>query len=296
VSRWKEHLAFNKRERYGVVVLCSLLFVVSLLRASWDVFFPPMYPEVDFNVLAEKFERPKKASLFKGELTADKDKPKVPKPITDFFDPNIISADEWRQLGFSQKQAASLVNYRGVIGGFYSAKDVGSSFVVSEEKLALLMPWMVFTMKEIKAIPEEIVSPKMEMAAVELNQADSAELLVIRGVGPFYAGKITQLRANLGGFSSYDQLLSLYGMDSIKIEAIQQQTTLNLELVRVRNINQLGTKELASHTFINYNLARGIVKYREQHGDYKKLEDLLKVHLMNDSILIIIRPFFAVHD
>lgn len=301
MGRWKEHLAFNKRERYGVIVLCALLLVVSLLRASWDSFFPPMYPDVEFVAFPET-ERPSHESFvsdYSRKITRDnKETPKSNSRdlITEMFNPNVISTGQWINLGFSKKQADALVNYRSSIGGFHSIQDVGSSFVISEEKLAQLKPWMVFSKKETKVIPEKAFEVEKALPFVELNVADSLELLTVRGIGPFYAGKIVELRSELGGFSSHQQLLLLYGMDSVKVESISSQTTINLELVEIRNINVLSTKELASHMFIDYNVARTIVKYREQHGNYKSFEDLLNVHLMNDSILTRIRPFFAVHD
>ncbi len=302
MGRWKEHLAFNRRERYGVVVLCTLLLVVSLIRASWDRLNPPEYPDVSFSeCFVEKdtvFTNwgEKNTEYFSQVVEPRSDDARKLVTVDHYFNPNELTSKGWVELGFSEKQAMSLIKFKNVLGGFNSPKDVGKSFVVSEDKLNQLRPWMVFDNEEVgvKDKEQNLVTKSVDL--IEINKADSAELIRINGVGPFYAGAIVQLRKELGGFTSYDQLMGLYGMDEIKLAKIMEQCSLDSTLAEVRNINKVSIEELNSHLYLDYKVARSIVKYREQHGDYQSLEDLLNVHLMNDSILKRIRPFFAVHD
>jgi competence protein ComEA len=303
VGRWKEHIAFNRRERYGVVVLCLLLLAVSLIRASWDRISPPKYPEVVFSQI---FIEKDTISTNWQEENISHQKPAVQhtptKDVNDYvsidhyFDPNKLPLKGWELLGFSEKQALSLIKYRTVIGGFKCADDVGRSFVVSPEKLTELKPWMEFTSSQIESSSLDKPFEISTVSNIELNKADSLELLRIKGVGPYYAGAIVHLRNDLGGFTSYDQLMGLYAMDEKRLANIMDQTSIDISLVKVRNVNNISIDELKSHLYVDFNLARSIVRYREQHGDYESLDGLLKVQLMNDSILERIRPFFAVHD
>jgi DNA uptake protein ComE-like DNA-binding protein len=48
-----------------------------------------------------------------------------------------LNAEEWQQLGFSEKQANVIVNYRdkNLKGSFRSLEDIQNCFVISEENL-----------------------------------------------------------------------------------------------------------------------------------------------------------------
>ncbi|MFA5713547.1 MAG: helix-hairpin-helix domain-containing protein, partial [Bacteroidales bacterium] len=52
---------------------------------------------------------------------------------------------------------------------------------------------------------------------VELNSSDSATLLSVPGIGPYFASAILKLREELGGFVSHRQLLEIRGIDSTKL-------------------------------------------------------------------------------
>ena len=59
------------------------------------------------------------------------------------FDPNTICPDSLCLLGFSQKQAASIVKYRSKGGKFRKKSDFAKMYVVSEEKYRELEPYIV---------------------------------------------------------------------------------------------------------------------------------------------------------
>ena len=39
------------------------------------------------------------------------------------FDPNSLSADDWKALGFSERQTATILKYKNVIGGNFTSKE-----------------------------------------------------------------------------------------------------------------------------------------------------------------------------
>jgi len=47
--------------------------------------------------------------------------------------------------------------------------------------------------------------PPAIVQIIELNQADSLQLISIKGIGPFYAKQILKYRKELGGFYTYFQ-------------------------------------------------------------------------------------------
>ena len=62
---------------------------------------------------------------------------------------------------------------------------------------------------------------------VDLNRADSLELLKVSGIGPYYAGKIVEYRERLGGFVSINQLTELWKMTPEKVEGFANQLRLD---------------------------------------------------------------------
>jgi DNA uptake protein ComE-like DNA-binding protein len=50
-------------------------------------------------------------------------------------------------------------------------------------------------------------------------------------------------------------------------------------------LNTITEEELKNHPYFKYKLARVITNYRNQHGKYNSYNDLLKIKIINDSIL-----------
>lgn len=64
-------------------------------------------------------------------------------PLTE-FDPNDLDARQWQLLGFTGKQAATILNYKKVVGGtFVSKQQLKKCFAVSEEKFRELEKYML---------------------------------------------------------------------------------------------------------------------------------------------------------
>lgn len=216
------------------------------------------------------------------------------------FDPNTLDSTGWVALGFSPKQAASILKYRSKGAKFRKPEDIKKLFMVNEERFEELQPFI-----DIKPISDEKAErkfeeypkwekPKYEPITVELNTADSATLVKLNGIGPSYAKRILKYREQLGGYISKNQLFELYKMDSAHIlpilEFVQVDTTIRVRI----NVNTADYKQLLNHPYIDPNLAKAIVNYREQHGKYKKLEDLRKIQILKEEIYIKLSAYLKV--
>jgi competence ComEA-like helix-hairpin-helix protein len=118
---------------------------------------------------------------------------------------------------------------------------------------------------------------------IELNKADTNELMRLRGVGPSMARRIWMYRNRLGGFVHRGQLLEVYGMDSITFEVVQRYVTLESSGVQQMSINKADVEVLSDHPYVGWSLARRMVAYRRQHGPYQTTADLMKI-LGTDSL------------
>ena len=158
------------------------------------------------------------------------------------FNPNTVSVDDLMRLGFSEKQAQSIDNYRRKGGRFRRKSDFARSYVVADS---------VF-----KRLEEYIDIP-----LIDINKADSATFETLPGIGKFFAAKMVSYRSELGGYSYKEQLMDIWHFDEEKYEGLKDLITL-----RPPEPFQLWTLPeslLANHPYIGKEAAHGIILYRE---------------------------------
>ncbi len=97
----------------------------------------------------------------------------------------------------------------------------------------------------------------------------------------------------MGGFVKKEQLLEVYGIDSVLYNSLSEHVELSDEVSQI-NINKVGLSTLKKHPYINYNLARAIINYRKQHGVFGSTNDLMKINLMDSIRLQKLVPYVMV--
>ena len=160
------------------------------------------------------------------------------------FNPNTVSVEDLKRLGFSEKQAMALENYRQKGGRFHRPSDFAKSFVVADSVYKRLEPYI-------------------EIPKLDLNRADSTALLALPGIGPFFAGKIVEYREQLGGYSYPGQLMEIWHFDQEKYIGLQDLITCSEPAPYP--LWTLPEAELAHHPYISKAEAHGIVLYREHN-------------------------------
>ena len=78
--------------------------------------------------------------------------------------------------------------------------------------------------------------------------------------------------------------MEVYGIDSTLFIAISPYLQMEGDSLRRVNINDCSMKDLSSHPYISYKLAKLMVKYREHHGAYSSLEELKKIPLIDEQL------------
>lgn len=160
------------------------------------------------------------------------------------FNPNTASVQDFIRLGFSGKQAESIDNYRKKGGRFRRKEDFKKSFVVSEQNYERL--------KDFINIP-----------LVDINKADSAELVTLPGIGKYLASEILKYREKLCGFSFKEQLTDIKYFDAEKLQKIEDLICCsNPEPYDLWNKSK---EELSLHPYIGEKTAESIVKYKENN-------------------------------
>lgn len=133
-------------------------------------------------------------------------------------------------------------------------------------------------------------APFKRNRVVELNSADTLELRGLPSIGPWLARKIVQYREKLGGFYSKEQLLEVYRLTPGKLDTIAPLLMIDTSLIKRIQINQVNLEELLNHPYLSRSQAKGLLAYREKHGTFGKVEDIMKCLLIDE------KTFEKVHD
>lgn len=192
------------------------------------------------------------------------------------FNPNTVSIDELCRLGFTNKQAASIDNYRKKGGKFRRKSDFAKSFVVSDSIFRRLEPYI-------------------DIPLVDLNLADSADFDALPGIGGWFASKMIEYRKALGCYSYKEQLMDIYRFDQSKFDALSDLIEVSEENIIPYPIWTLPADSLRLHPYIGDYAAKGIVLYRENNPVEKRtIEHLVRAGVIDpESAPKLLRCVFA---
>lgn len=121
-------------------------------------------------------------------------------------------------------------------------------------------------------------SRKPSVPILDLNLADSTELVAIPQIGTVTASRIHRYRNRLGGFVELKQLYEIKGMDTARFETIQPYLRLDHPDIRKINVNRDEFKVLLRHPYLEYEQVKAIVNHRERKGlikDWSQLQGIV---------------------
>ena len=205
------------------------------------------------------------------------------------FDPNTISHDSLCLLGFSSKQALSIIKYREKGGRFRKREDFSRMYVVSGQMYEKLSGYIVIKERDgrkLEKLPSCAMRDtlKRQRVVVDLNRADSAALVTLYGIGGYYAKKILEYRARLGFFYAPEQLMEISGIDSARYAGFAGRISADQSLIRRFSLDTAGKQFLMRHPYIGAYAARGIILMRERIGvEACTLGNLVKERVISEE-------------
>ncbi len=189
------------------------------------------------------------------------------------FNPNTVSEEDLIRLGLSPKQAASVGNYRSKGGQFRKKEDFARMYVVSDTLYARLEPYI-------------------DIPKLDLNSADSAALVRLKGIGPFYARKILSYRESLGGFCDIGQMMEVEGLDSVRFSGFRDEVFVDTVRIVKIDIWRDSMALLARHPYIGEKGARRLERFRKVYdSSLWTIANLLKDRIFTPSELSRLTPY-----
>ncbi|WP_225541153.1 helix-hairpin-helix domain-containing protein [Empedobacter stercoris] len=147
------------------------------------------------------------------------------------FNPNNYSEKDWQKLGFSSKQAISILKYKTILGGQFKTKEqIKKCYIISDEKYQEMEPYIdlpnnVEYKAELPKVESKIVENKVEKIELtekfnpnNLNHEDWIRL----GFTEQQVNTILKFKRSLGGkFKDAKTLKKCYAISEEKFNEIE---------------------------------------------------------------------------
>ena len=311
----KNFLTFTKKEKRGILVVLALVLAIFICSKY-------IYPyilndklarnngiEIAIDSLQEKQKAGNKNNDYQNNENDENNYQRYQKKDYNirftgtmfYFDPNTLDAIGWKKLGIKDKTIATIQNYLSKGGKFRSPDDLRKVWGFTEEEKNRLVPYVQIARQENSSenyknnypAYEKKTYEKKAIAPIDINASDSTSFVNLPGIGPGFSKRIINFRNKLGGFYKIEQVGEVFGLPDSTFQKIKPYLTISGNNIRQININTASNDELKAHPYIRWQLANVITEYKKQHGNYKALEDLKKIMIIDTETYSKISPYLT---
>lgn len=217
------------------------------------------------------------------------------------FDPNTADSTLLLSLGLQPWQVRSIYRYRAKGGIYRQPSDFARLYGLTVKQYKELLPYIHISDEykpaaEVYGRTDAVRSGRDTLRYpvklqpgqyVTLDDADTASLRKVPGIGRYYASRIVIYRNDLGGYVSVAQLSEIEGIP----EAALSYFRVTGGAVRKLNLNRLTLNELKHHPYINFYQARRIIDYRRLKGPLHSIDDLRLLKDFSQRDIERLRPY-----
>lgn len=325
--RWlRRYFGFSRAENQGSVVLLLLALAAAvgpgLLRPADPVYLPAAdQRQLDQWAagLAQRLDssqaagRAARAARYPSRPagTSNSRYVAVPQVRLSPFDPNALTAEGWEARGVPHFVAGRIVKYGQAAGGFQSKTQIKRIYGLPDSVYQQLAPFLQLPdeppgrsaasyASHPGAGPAGPTEPgrasrkPAHLQPFDLNQADTTQLMQIKGIGRGRARGLVKQREKLGGFVSETQLSDFFMLrDAPDLVDSLRKYTFVAAGYRPQGVkvNTASFDELWPHPCVGKPLARLIVEFRKQHGPFQKPEDLQQIKILKPEQYAKLLPY-----
>jgi competence protein ComEA len=212
------------------------------------------------------------------------------------FNPNTISKDALIGMGVYPSLADRIVNYRLKVAPFQCKQQLLKVYGLSNTLYSRLSAFI--DLPEECPVNSMVKYPSFEKKekpaiVVNINLADTAQLIALPGIGSKLAQRIINYRDKLGGFLNMGQVGEVWGLRPETIQMIEKQIVIHPGLIKKIPVNTCDIEGLSKHPYCGYKMAVIIVNYRKQHGVYSNLDQLKQLVGVNIESLIKLQSYLS---
>lgn len=257
--RLKTHFELDRRQAkihfvllwFTLLVLCSPVFTYY----ATPLFIPQEQYRVSIDTL---FKASDHDTLL---LTDNLEAPVVFKKHIQNF-----SEEDWLRVGLPAYLAKRVLKYQAKGAVLRSRQDLLKIYGMNEHFLARVTPFIL----EEKAIVERkrtaFVHQKevKRIGPIDINRADSIDLIALPGIGPVFARRIIQYRALLKGYVHPSQFKEIYGLSDVALETLTSNTLIKVKALAV--LQTCDYTKLNEHLYLSSKDARYIMGQLKNHA------------------------------
>ena len=298
---FSEYFCMNRMQQSGTIVLIFLIIAVSVV--------PRFIAYYQANRSMPDFAKFDSIIASYEALELPKEIPATIRTDTVFmFDPNTATYEDFLCLGLSEKISSNIIKYRKSGGSFRKSDDFARIYGINDSIYSRLKPYINIVDKPVqtpkkqserkqadnkKKKPADSVYVSRELAIVELNSADSAQLVALRGIGSVLARRIMTYRDMLGGFYSVEQLREVRNLPPETYASLHQQFVIDTSAIVRINLNDFKYKQLSGHPYMSVAQLNSILNYKKLMGKFNAVSDLLKYKLVDSVTYEKISPYLV---
>lgn len=282
---------FNRRERWGLISIIVLIIIIM------SISFFIRNKKVENSIFNTKYLD----SLW---VIAQHQNSKLDSNISPLntsqttlfpFDPNTLDSVGFTKLGLQVSTVKSLLNWRNKGKVFYKKEDLKPLYGLSAEMYQKLEPFISIKNNTPIYLDDRFVNNKITIPEfVDLNTVDSITLVLLKGIGPFYAHKIIDYRQKLGAYTRLSQIKEIIKLPDSTYHYLEQKVKISTHKIKLLNINTVSEQTLSNHPYIGASMANNIIKYRNAIGKFENLSQLRQVPLMNEEKYRKIAEYFNI--
>lgn len=287
----RHHFLLSRSQWLGVLVLLLLLAAICVCLYWW----PKPLPEKPQQMLSN-------SSTERHTPYASHNRPYTPTLDPRPFDPNTADSVTLTAVGLRGWQARNIIRYRKAGGMFKSKESLRKIYGMTDSIYRQIEPWIIIDSAKwtntAQANPEDtirrdtirFVSHKKD-TVIELNSADTTTLQFLRGIGPYYAKRIIDYRANLGGYFAPLQVLEIDGLHFSEPDSLLRHLTANADSIQTIPVNRASVRRLMQHPYLSFTQASEIYDLRRRKVRLRCLEDLQTLPSLSENDLRRLKPY-----
>jgi len=233
-SNWKEYFALSKKQRNGVFILLGIIAVFALLPFWYKpVLSPPVIDAALQQKLAAVTTRENHTagvdSLDEESADSIKENHVAGTVIKTghelfYFDPNTATNTDLRRLGFGEKTAEHIIEYRQT-KRFKVPEDLYNIPRIRKKAVERVLAYVKIGAAGRQAAPQNAANsvvaaapkpaamqPAGHYTVVTVNTAVAADFKQFPGVSDAVANRVIKFRNSVNGFTSIDDVAKTYGL------------------------------------------------------------------------------------
>ena len=276
-------LGFDKRTAVGIVKyrtagkVFGIAEEFALCYGVTDSMFARVRPYIKIG--SRYATKPKRRESMTADSSRLNRKPRFsPRPFEPFLI-DTVGVEYLRLIGFSTRQAETLIEYRHRGGGIFSMNELRDCYAVSEEMADSLSHFVILSKRDPLA------------GLIEINGADSATLRRVRGIGAKTVVAVMQYRKFLGGFYKKEQIAELKCVTPENFARISEQIYCDSCKISKIDINFAPAYDFEHHPYMTRRAVRAITETRESKGGWTSIEEMIEDEIFTEEQAKAIAPY-----